>query len=65
MSLLSGSNTLCYLCLKYPKVTWVCYDKVDYCANVKNFQELLEKPNFHFVKVDLVNSDLLAFALGQ
>ena len=47
----SGSNTLVHLVTRYPGIKVVCLDKVNYCASVKNFDEVKNKANFVFVLV--------------
>ena len=46
----SGSHVLRLLVPKYPQVRFVCLDKVDYCASVKNMDDVVGCPNFKFVK---------------
>jgi len=55
-----GSNVLVHLVQAYPECKFVCLDKVTACANVKNFQEILDYPNFIFVKGDIISADLVS-----
>jgi UDP-glucose 4,6-dehydratase len=55
-----GSNVLVHLVQAYPDCKFVCLDKVTDCANVKNFQEILDCPNFTFVKGDILAADLVS-----
>jgi len=55
-----GSNVMVHLVQTYPNCKFVCLDKVTACANVKNFQEILEHPNFTFVKGDICAADLVS-----
>jgi dTDP-D-glucose 4,6-dehydratase len=54
-----GSNTMVYIMQQHPNVRMICLDKVDYCANTKNFQEVMHNPNFTFVKGDITSADLV------
>eukprot|EP00455_Lapot_gusevi_P001944 TRINITY_DN1074_c0_g1_i1.p1 TRINITY_DN1074_c0_g1~~TRINITY_DN1074_c0_g1_i1.p1 ORF type:complete len:373 (-),score=121.63 TRINITY_DN1074_c0_g1_i1:169-1287(-) len=58
-----GSRVLSLLVPKYPNVKWVCLDKVDYCASVKNVDEIRHLPNFKFVQGDITSSDLVNYIL--
>lgn len=55
-----GSNVLVHLVQSYPECNFICLDKVTACANVKNFQEILDYPNFTFVKGDICALDLVS-----
>jgi UDP-glucose 4,6-dehydratase len=48
---------------KYPDVKFVCVDKVDYCASVKNMDTVMQLPNFKFVKADICSSDIINYLL--
>lgn len=54
-----GSNVIVYLTEKYPKVKWVCLDKVNYCGSIQNVKEVMNAPNFTFVKGDITSVDLV------
>lgn len=58
-----GSHVLRLLVNKYPAVKFVCVDKVDYCASVKNMSDYADKPNFKFVKGDITSVDLINYVL--
>lgn len=60
-----GSNTAVHLAKKYPDVKMVVYDKVGYCSNTKNFDEVKDQDNFSFVKGDLTDLNLLNHVLEQ
>jgi len=51
------------LILRYPGIRVVCLDKVNYCASVRNFEEIKDKPNFRFVKGDITSSDLVNYLM--
>jgi hypothetical protein len=49
--LASGSHVLIDLVKNFPKVRFVCLDKLNYCGTVRNFDEIKAAANFEFVKV--------------
>ena len=49
-----ASHVAILFCKKYPQYNIVVYDKLDYCACFENLTELLDLPNFKFVKVRIV-----------
>ena len=40
-------------------------DRLDYCANTKNFESMVGKPNFKFVKGDIKSPDLMHYVIKQ
>lgn len=58
-----GSHVLRFLVQKYPEVLWVCLDKLDYCASLKNLESLRDFKNFKFVKGDITSPDLVNYLL--
>lgn len=60
-----GSNVLVHLVRKYPKVRWVCFDKLNYCGTAANFKEITEEPNFAFVKGDICSMDLVSHVISS
>jgi UDP-glucose 4,6-dehydratase len=44
---------------KYPAVKWICIDKMNYCASMNNLSDILNEPNFMFVKGDITSVDLI------
>jgi len=60
-----GSNVLCHLVPKYPECKFVCLDKLTACSNLKNLSEILDFPNFVFVKGDIATSDLVNHLIGS
>ena len=58
-----GSHVCRYLVNKYPDVKIVCLDILDYCANMRNLEEIRDKPNFAFVKGSILNVELVQFLL--
>jgi len=53
------------LCAKYPQYNIVVYDKLDYCACFENLTEVMDKPNFKFVKGDITSPDLVSYVLRE
>lgn len=60
-----GSNTLCHLVTKYPDIVFVCLDKMNYCASMRNLAEIADQPNFKFVKGDITSGDLVNHVFEQ
>jgi len=58
-----GSHFLTYLVETYPHYKIICLDKLNYCSNIKNFQECELYRNFTFIKGDICSSDLINFIL--
>ena len=50
-----GSNYMHYVVNKYPEDEFVCLDALTYAGNLNNLLELLDKPNFKFVKGDIAD----------
>jgi len=50
-----GSNYMHYVVNKYPEDEFVCLDALTYAGNLNNLVELLDKPNFKFVKGDIAD----------
>lgn len=57
-----ASNLLNTLVLKYPSIQWVCLDRLDYCASLKNIT-VSDQPNYRFVKGDMGAMDFLMHIL--
>jgi len=60
-----ASHVAILLCKKYPQYNIVVYDKLDYCACLKNLDELKELPNFKFVKGDICSPDLVSYVFKE
>ena len=54
-----GSNVVCYLMQKYKDIYIVCLDCLNYCGTTKNFEEIIDGPNFKFIKGNIESSDLI------
>jgi dTDP-glucose 4,6-dehydratase len=51
-----ASYVIRHFAMQYPHYNIVCYDKLDYCASVKNFKCLEDLPNFVFKQGDITDS---------
>lgn len=58
-----GSHVCKHLVKKYPDVQMVCLDILDYCANMRNLEEILNAPNFTFVKGSINNVELVSYIM--
>jgi dTDP-glucose 4,6-dehydratase len=52
-----GSNLIFYLLKKYPDYRIVCVDKLTYAGNLSTLKDVIDHPNFRFVKLDICNRD--------
>lgn len=60
-----GSHAVCLLVNKYPHYRIVNYDKLDYCSSLKNLASLAGKPNYKFVKGNILSADLVNYILKE
>eukprot|EP01121_Diplochlamys_sp_Union-15-3_P006395 TRINITY_DN16894_c0_g1_i1.p1 TRINITY_DN16894_c0_g1~~TRINITY_DN16894_c0_g1_i1.p1 ORF type:complete len:362 (+),score=54.98 TRINITY_DN16894_c0_g1_i1:53-1087(+) len=60
-----GSHVLIHLVKNYPDYTIWNLDKLDYCSSLKNLEEIKNHPNYHFVKGDILSSDLINHLLSS
>jgi dTDP-glucose 4,6-dehydratase len=56
-----GSNFIHYLFKEYPDYILVNLDKLTYAGNLENLQGVDNKPNYHFVKGDIANRELIEY----
>src|SRR5574344_1031945 len=54
-----GSNYLLEMVNKYPDDTYVCLDALTYAGNLKTLKDILDKPNFKFVKGNICDKSLV------
>ena len=52
-----GSNFIFYMLREHPEDRIVCLDKLTYAGNLSTLAPVLERPNFHFVKMDICDRD--------
>ena len=55
-----GSHVVRLFVNKYPDFTIVNYDKLTYAGNLENLTDVEQKPNYVFVKGDILDSEFLA-----
>jgi dTDP-glucose 4,6-dehydratase len=60
-----GSHVVIQLVNKYPQYKIVNYDKLDYCSSLKNLAALDSKPNYKFVKGNILSADLVNYILKE
>jgi len=60
-----GSHVAIRLAKNYPQYKIVVYDKLDYCANLKNLDSIRDLPNVKFVKGDITAADLVSYVFAE
>jgi len=58
-----ASHVVIRLVNKYPQYKVVNFDKLDYCSSLKNLHSIADKPNYKFVKGNLLSADLIKYVL--
>ncbi|HET9054272.1 MAG TPA: GDP-mannose 4,6-dehydratase, partial [Cyclobacteriaceae bacterium] len=53
-----GSQVVRLFVNRYPEYTVVNYDKLTYAGNLENLRDVENKPNYHFVKGDILDLEL-------
>eukprot|EP01138_Halocafeteria_seosinensis_P005662 gb/GECG01005788.1/.p1 GENE.gb/GECG01005788.1/~~gb/GECG01005788.1/.p1 ORF type:complete len:112 (+),score=13.19 gb/GECG01005788.1/:1-336(+) len=56
-----ASHVVLRLVKKYPQYKIVNFDRLDYCACLKNLEEIKNAPNYKFVKGDIRSQDLVLY----
>lgn len=51
-----GANFLKYMLKKYPRYTFICLDALTYAGNMETLSDVLDKPNFIFIKGNISNT---------
>lgn len=54
-----GSQVIRQLVTNYPDYTIVNYDKLTYAGNLENLRDVEGKPNYHFVKGDILDMEVM------
>lgn len=54
-----GSQVVRLFVIQYPEYTIVNYDKLTYAGNLENLRDVENKPNYHFVKGDILDVELM------
>lgn len=52
-----GSNFVFYMLKKYPDYKIICLDKLTYAGNLSTLKDVMDNPNFRFVKADICDRD--------
>jgi len=56
-----GSNFIHYLFKEHPDYEVINLDKLTYAGNLENLKGVDDKPNYHFVKGDIANRELVEY----
>ena len=59
-----GSNFIHYLLDKYPNYYIMNYDKLTYAGNLENLAIIQKSKNYSFIKGDILNQELLEYAVN-
>jgi dTDP-glucose 4,6-dehydratase len=60
-----GSNFINYILEKRDDYNIVNLDKLTYAGNLENLKSSEEKKNYHFIKGDITNSELVKYIFGK
>lgn len=52
-----GSNFVFYMMKKHPDYKIICLDKLTYAGNLSTLKDVMDKPNFRFVKLDICDRE--------
>lgn len=52
-----GSNFVFHMLKKYPDYRIICLDKLTYAGNLSTLKDVMDKPNFRFVKLDICDRE--------
>jgi UDP-glucose 4,6-dehydratase len=58
-----GSHVVIRLVQNYPQYTIINFDKLDYVSCLKNLESVASLPNYHFVKGDIRNPDMVNYVM--
>lgn len=61
----SASHVVILLATKYPTYKIINYDKLDYCASLKNLEAIADLPNYEFVHGDILATDLVNYVIRK
>jgi len=56
-----ASHIVIQLVKKFPQYKIVNFDKLDYCSSLHNLNEVKDKPNYKFIKGNILSADLLKY----
>lgn len=60
-----GSHVVRGLVTQHPSYRVINLDKLSYAGNLENLRDLEEKPNYRFVREDILNSDAVARLIAE
>ncbi len=60
-----GSNFVRYMLQNYPGVKVINFDKLTYAGNLENLKDVENNPNYHFVKGDICNQELVEYIVQK
>lgn len=60
-----GSNFVKYILQNYPDVRVVNLDKLTYAGNLENLRDVEDNPNYHFVRGDICNQELVEYVVQK
>ncbi|KAL5033041.1 hypothetical protein RTP6_001060 [Batrachochytrium dendrobatidis] len=63
--LFSGSHVVIHLVKSFPSWNIYAFDKLDYCASLKSLQEVVDYPNYSFIKGDVCSAEFINYLLSE
>jgi len=60
-----ASHIVIQLVKQYPQYKIVNFDKMDYCSSLRNLDEVADRPNYKFIKGNILSADLIKYVLEQ
>lgn len=60
-----ASNVSVFLTKKYENINFINLDKIDYCSDLSNLDEIKTLPNFKFIRGDICSYDLIQYILDS
>lgn len=60
-----GSNFIQYILNKYPNYKVINLDKLTYAGSLENLKEVENHPNYHFIKGDISNRELVEYIFKE
>ena len=60
-----GSNFVRYMLQNYPGVIFINFDKLTYAGNLENLKDVENNPNYHFVRGDICNQELVEYVVQE
>ncbi len=60
-----GSHVVRLFVKKYPRYNIYNLDKLTYAGNLFNLNDVCDEPNYHFIKADIVDGDMMMKLFGE